>query len=310
MFSDADTALEPVISWYLARNYDYLWLTAMLEKCASAPAGSTLITGSSHALNGICESRWTNAVNCSMHSQDIYYDFQCAKRAISSAEPGHFERCFIIMGYYIAFQDLSRSAAMREWIITDVYYPVFHDARHWDRPKEKNRWAGQENIPAEIRQYCENAAKRKLEAFSTYYSPIRSRKPYFDLKGRSWEEISEEERRALGQFRAQSHNKSFQYKESFEENKKIYQEFIRFLYEGDVLPVVVIAPFTSAYNRWVLPEMKESVLELVDSAPEDVHYVDFNQSDIFECSDFVDTDHLSESGAEKMSRILADLFGN
>lgn len=77
-------ALNQLASQYLARNYDYLWLKTMLVKCGSAPSGSTLITGSSHALNGIWEGAWAHAVNCSMHSQDLYYDYQCAQRAIMS----------------------------------------------------------------------------------------------------------------------------------------------------------------------------------------------------------------------------------
>lgn len=77
-----------------------------------------------------------------------------------------------------------------------------------------------------------------------------------------------------------------------------------------VLPVVVITPFSPEYNRFVLPEMKHGVLELLDAVPQDVHYVDFNQAlDLFGPEDYMDTDHLSASGAKKVSSILADMFG-
>lgn len=90
-------------------------------------------------------------------------------------------------------------------------------------------------------------------------------------------------------------------------NKEILREFVRFLYSCNVMPIVVITP---GYSRCVLKEMKEGVLELLDSVPEDVHYVDFNEaSELFEPADFMDTDHLSAVGAEKMSAILADMFG-
>ena len=35
------------------------------------------------------------------------------------------------MGYYIAYQDLSRSTVSRETVISNIYYPIFRDARHW-----------------------------------------------------------------------------------------------------------------------------------------------------------------------------------
>lgn len=103
---------------FLKKNYNYLWLKTMLEKGrqVSDYADATLITGSSHALNGVKETVWKNAVNCSMHSQDIYYDFLCAQTVIEGT--AQFKRCFIVFGYYIAYQDLSRSQGMRDCIVS------------------------------------------------------------------------------------------------------------------------------------------------------------------------------------------------
>lgn len=54
--------------------------------------------------------------------------------------------------------------------------------------------------------------------------------------------------------------------------------------------IVVITPFSSEYNRYVLPKMKTGVPELLDAVPQDVHYVDFNQAlDLFDPEDFMDT---------------------
>ena len=290
-----EITLEQLIQWYLTRNYDRLWLKAMLEKASHTQiSGSTLITGSSHALNGIYEPAWKNAVNCAMHSQDVYYDFQCARRVLES--PGttqKFSRCFIVMGYYIAFQDLSKSKVSRESMISCIYYPVLGDAHNWKEPVIYDPWDGVSGLTDMVKQSCEQIAVKELTKYGTYYSPLRARGTFFDLKGRKWGEVSAPERDAMGKYRADSHNKIFQYKDSFEENKKILKEFVRFLYQHQVTPIVVITPFTPEYNRYVLPEMKQGVLELVDSVPEDVHYVDFNDApDMFEPADFMDTDHL------------------
>ena len=296
---------------FFSRNYDYLWLRTMLEQAGSTKtSGSTLITGSSHALNGIKESCWKSAFNCSMHSQDIYYDFQCARRVLNTAPKGQFTRCFIIMGYYIAYQDLSRSKVSRETMIANVYYPIFRDGHNWKSPSQRSLWDGIGDLPDTIMALCEQAAAPKLLEYGTYYSEIRPRGTLFDLKGRTWAQVPERERLAMGRIRTADHNKIFQHKESFEENKQILGEFVRFLYDCDVQPIVVITPFSPEYNRFVLPQMKDGVLELLDSVPLDVHYVDFNQAlDLFAPADFMDTDHLSENGAEKVSSILVEMFG-
>lgn len=297
---------------FFTRNYDYLWLKTMLEKGRTTTVpGSTLITGSSHALNGIHEAAWKNAVNCSMHSQDIYYDFQCARRVLSATKNSHvFERCLIVFGYYIAYQDLSLSKAIRESIIARIHYPIFHDAHNWSEPVRYDLWSGIKNVSAQVKVICEKAAADKILECGTYYSQFRPRGCYFNLKGRSWSQVPEGERMAMGAYRAGDHNRLIHHRESLEENKKILREFVRFLYSCDVMPIVVIPPFTEGYNQSVLKEMKEGVLELLDCVPEDVHYVDFNGADgIFEPVDFMDTDHLSASGAKKMSTILADMFG-
>lgn len=302
---------ETLAARFLGRNYDYLWLSTMLNQAATTKVpGSTLITGSSHALNGIKESCWKRAFNCSMHSQDIYYDFQCARRVLEHAQPGQYARCFIVMGYYIAYQDLSRSKVSRETTIANIYYPIFQDAHHWESPILRSPWDGFGDIPEPVKALCEQAAVQKVLEYGTYYSEIRPRGTLFDLKGRAWAQVSQPERSAMGQTRAADHNKISPHKESLEENKQILRQFIRFLYDHAVQPVVVITPFSDEYNRLVLPEMKDGVLELLDAVPEDVHYVDFNQApELFGPEDFMDTDHLSEKGAEKVSSILADMFG-
>lgn len=296
---------------FLAHNYDYLWLKTMLDQAAGTKtSGSTLITGSSHALNGIKESCWKNAFNCSMHSQDIYYDFQCAQRVLEIAQRGRFVRCFIVMGYYIAYQDLSMSKVSRETMIANIYYPIFQNANNWESPARRDLWAGLGDIPEPLKIICEQAAEQKLLEYGTYYSKIRPRGTFFDLGGRTWAQVPPGDRMAMGRVRAEDHNKIFQHKESFEENKRILGDFVRYLYAHDVQPIVVITPFSPEYNRFILPEMKAGVLELLDAVPEDVHYVDFNQAlELFDPGDFMDTDHLSEQGAEKVSSILAEMFG-
>ena len=312
------STLGKLTNYFLIRNYDYLWLRTMLEQAAATKTvGSTLITGSSHALYGIQENCWNNAFNCSMHSQDIFYNFQCAKRVLNAAEPGRFVRCIIIMGYYVPSQDLSLNKRNREIWISKVYYPIFRDAHHWENPSHMDLWDGIEiSAPAEssvtpefIKSVCEQAAIHKLLKYGTYFSELNPRGNYFGLKD-PWEQVPQKIRLALGKERAEGHNLFIRYKNSFLENKSLFKDFIRFLHDRGVQPIVAVTPFTPEYNHFLQAELRAGMEELLGSVTEDFYFVDFNQVEgVFDPTDFTDTDHLGSTGAQKVSAILAETFG-
>ena len=296
---------------FLQENYNYVWLKAMLRKARerSSP-GATLITGSSYGVNGIVEDCWRWAVNCSVSSQDLYYDFLCAKKALSYGEKVRFSRCFIVDGYYAACHELSSGTRERESMIANVYQPIFKDAHNWKAAYENDLWAGFDELSKEEKCFCERMAIEAMLKQGTYFSDRKHRGgTVFDFAGQNWWELPEEQREASGKSRADSHNALYQHKESITENKRILKEYVHFLHLRGVMPIFVIAPFTDEYNRYLSKEMKESVTELVKSVPGEIRFVDFNQFSCFTPTDFVDTDHLSRTGAEKFSSLLVTLFG-
>lgn len=302
--------LEKLAEYFLCKNYNYVWLKSMLIKASKIKGpDAVLVTGSSYGVNGIIEESWNQAVNCSVSSQDLYYDFQCAHRAISNGAGGRFSKCFIVDGYYAACHDLSCGKRERELMISNVYYPIFRDGHNWSDVKQNSFWAGMEALSDEDQQRCELLAVEKMLRQGTYFSGRKQRgKTVFDLNGRNWWDISAEERQALGKIRAESHNKLFQNKAAIAENVKILNEYARFLRLNGVLPIFVIAPFATEYTQYISKELKDSITELLVSASEKICFVDFNQFSCFEPSDFVDTDHLSQNGAKKFSKLLAELF--
>ena len=249
-------------------------------------------------------------MNCSASSQDLYYDFLCAKRVILPEKNRVFSKCFIVDGYYAACHDVSSGERERELAVSNVFEPVFRDTHNWNTTIQKDLWDGLGNVSDQEKELCEQFALEKMRNQGTFFSGSKQRGgTVFDLSGRNWWKVPPEEREALGKYRADSHNKLFQHKSSLMENKKILQEYVHFLHLNHVTPIFVIAPFAEEYSRHVLREMKESIHELIASVPEDLHFVDFNQFTCFVPSDFVDTDHLSERGAEKFSGLLVKLFG-
>ena len=316
MDETATKTLKNLINNFYIKNYNYLYLNYMLNKAKSFKSkNSTLITGSSYALSGIKEDAWNNAVSCSCSSQDLYYDFRCAHDVISIVPHKTFSKCFIVKGYYAACHDLSRSKQERERIITDVYYPILHDAHNWEAPYATDLFAGiflegSQNVDPKLKTFIEQCATDILQKYGTYYNPTRARGgTVFNLNGREWHELAEDEKENLGKYRADCHNKLFSHKASIEENKEIFKDYIHYLHLNDILPIFVLAPFTPCYSKYILPEMKESIIDLLNTTNEEVHFVDFNQCSYFDEFDFCDTDHLSEIGAQKMSWILAEMFG-
>ena len=309
--SELAQVLNPLLLQDL-HYYDRIWMKTMLQKARSCRVpGSTLIVGSSYALNDIRESVWKNAVSCSMHSQDLYYDFLCAKQAIGSVSSAYFTRCFIVAGYYLLGNDLSLSVSEREKWVSSVFYPIFHDGHHWDAPVSMDIWAKYADIPERMRPRLEKMAKRKILETGTYYSDVRPRWRPALSNGHTWAEASDAERDAWARDRAELHNRQYYHKASTQENFELLNELVRFLRSYRIEPILVMAPFTEAYNRHILPDMKADLERLLDELPEAFHYVDFNEYSlgIFDDHDFSDPDHMNERGAEKMSRILTEMFG-
>ena len=304
-------ALKSLAERFLDKNYRYVWLKAMLQEAVQiTEEGATLITGSSYGVNGIREHHWKKAVNCSASSQDLYYDFLCAQAAISPEKNHHFSKCFIVDGYYVSYHDVSSGEKERELAVSTVFEPIFQDTHNWNMPCRKDLWSGLEKLSTSEKQLCEQLALETVQKQGTFFSERRQRGgTVFNLGGRNWWEVSPEERDVLGRHRVGRHNSLFQHKASLAENKKILQEYVHFLHLNHVMPVFVIAPFAEEYNRYVSREMKESIHELISCVSEELRFVDFNQFNCFKPSDFVDTDHLSEKGADKFSGLLVNLFG-
>ncbi len=309
MLMDSENELVELSIKYLKKNWDYIWLKTMLFKARNVLGNpkSTLITGSSHALYGFDERMWSNAVNVSMHSQDLYYDYLCAKRVIEHTNH-QIEKCFIVLGYYIAYQDLSLSSIMREKMIAKVYYPIFRDAHNWKQPYCVDRWNEIGDYPDEIKNLCEKMATMAMYD-SPYFSDLRKRGVMFDFGGKKWVELEPEQKVKFGKERAEMHNKVMKHETSLKENFEIMSEYIEYLYKHNIRPVVVVTPFTKEYNQYINFEMKLALKKMINKLPWPVDYVDFNDCDLFDGADFMDTDHLNERGAIKVSEVLIEMFG-
>ena len=117
--------LQRICLNYLLNNYDLCYLSAMHLKNRSIGA-DTVVVGSSHAMNGIIENEMTfveNVIQFSISSQDIYFDYEHVKKAVSEMKKP-IRRCLVNLGYYMLYQDLSLSTRLR-MLISSVYLNLF-----------------------------------------------------------------------------------------------------------------------------------------------------------------------------------------
>lgn len=318
--------MNELVQAFLAEDYHNavrFWLEAMLKKGKNTTEkGSTLIVGDSHAIYGIQEHFWKNAINCSVESQDLFYDSLCIHEVLEAAPAQTFQKCLFIQGCYAAYQDLSRNTSIDDPMIKHIYNPIFHDSHHyalneetadcWQTQSILKKWheisglTGQ--VPRAVREVCEEAVVNAYMDKGSYFNCLNRVIPQAQ-RGRLWAQLSQEERTKLSTEYADRINDYKKHAATFEENKEIMRELIQYLYSKDVIPIFVIAPMAPDCRAKIAPGLKESVVELLDSVPQMIHFLDFNEEALFENNDFIDTNHLNANGAKKFSSILANEFG-
>lgn len=302
---------ELLAQYMLDHKYNYSFLKASHNKVRLCNP-EVIVTGSSHALNGIKEDVFSEGcANLSMHSQDIYYDMANAKHAIQNSG-GTIKTCIIVLGYYMIGQDLSKSEKWGHRLIREIYFPLFHDSYHWDNPECGEVWGVFEsdlNDPDAIKKETEGILNKIL--WKGYYNEYKERKSgIFDWSGRTWKDLTADEREMAAKQRTDSHNKFLKRSETIAENYGVLTQFIHCLHMNQIRPIVVVMPFTKEYMKYTNPEYAGMVADMVHNAAREaacpVAFYDLNRYDFWTEEDFIDTDHMSISGAEKVSIFLKE----
>lgn len=307
--------LRRVALIYLMHNYDYCYLDSMHEKNRQKGA-DIIVAGSSHAMNGVSEKYFdTEVINFSVSSQDIYYDFLHIRKACEEGRRP-IKTCVINIGYYMLFQDLSLSKNSN-YLVRTVYEPLFHDSHFMQiespyHPLQEAVTAGRDFFSTElVETFSREWIRNVLIEQGSYYGELISREKnnVLSLKEIVWEQLSESEKDAYARKRAADHNRLYAHKESRAENARLIEEMTAYLSERDIRTVFVIFPFTEWYNKYINPKYGEDIYGALDGLRTPVEFLDMNEMDCFHDGDFLDTDHLNDTGAEKASKILNEFLG-
>ena len=290
------------------KYYDYNYINNSLKRSYNNDVKS-IIVGNSYALVGIEEQLLTQkAINLSMHSQDLYYAYKLAEKAIS--KNSSINKCIIGLSYYALWHDLSKcdSQYSRD-MVENIYYPILND-KHNYLDEIINVKDNLKNSEVDIilkyifkLEVLEDYLKYKIyESNSTYYNDLTN----VD-RCNSLEFFEYDYKEKVGIYRAEQHNKMFKYKETSIEYLALLKKFLGFLKDKNIEPIIVIFPNSKYYLNHLKNEYKEQFNELINNLNNEfgIKIFDLRDSDLkFEDMDFIDTDHLNQYGAKKVTRYI------
>ena len=307
--------IQDICLRYLSKNYDLCYLSAMHHKNRDVGA-DTIIVGSSHSMNGIIEHELgfiESAIQFSISSQDLFYDYEHIKMAVSEMKKP-IRRCLINLGYYGLYWDLSLSTRLRV-LISSIYLNLFGEEKYhnWPEAERKDPFLSitfnEEMYPRElIKELCEYWSEKALLEQSSYYGDlyVRENTNMLGVKKVIWNSLSEDERRAYAENRVlNGHNKHIEHVKTREENGRILSDMVKLLSDNDIKTYFFITPYTDNYLNLIDPRYKEDIVKALSDLPYPVEFFDMNDfSNEFKDEDFLDSDHLNLQGAHKATALL------
>lgn len=215
-----------------------------------------------------------------------------------------------MLGYYALYDDLSMSRSLRR-LMQSVYQPLIQKSHNyfcapydlWQNVKERYPFLTAEHCSV-CEEWIENFFKNRNFFNDLYHREDNVQEKY---RGFLWTEAEEKQRQKYAEIRAEDHNKLRCYSKTFEENQKLLQEYIGFLCQNNIVPIVVIPPFTREYRHFLSLKFQAELLEVLGRMEFAIDYYDFNETDIFDDNAFFDMDHLNERGAELLTECLRQI---
>ncbi|OPJ55122.1 chemotaxis protein [Clostridium oryzae] len=230
----------------------------------------------------VCEKK---AFNFAFGSQDLFYDFFTVKHLFEnySEKMSCVKYALIGISYYSFQYDMSLSS-MRGKVI--LYYDVLRNAHNF---KEINRVYNEYDIN---RRVADKIFKKNADGNYEFKLEVPTLNEYED----NW---------LIGKKQANIDcNKN--YPETVKENIQIVKDYIKFLEDHNVKPIIVVYPATKYYTENFSKRIEDEFHFIINQIEKkyNFQYIDCFRSDLFTDDDFRDVSHLNLRGAEKFTKIL------
>lgn len=244
-------------------------------------------TGTSTAETSIDINQFKRkAINFATSSQDLYYNFQIAKAAISyGGGDSKFRYALIGLAPYSFHFDLSKTGRLLLQSRLLPYLIAFNDLHNFSVPIDLYKKFFREGW------LTRKFSLRKIELNGVKSQKVIEKKVILNGKTNNW----------IGKY----------YPATRDENVKILDEYLTLCEENNIRPVMFRAPVTEKYMANFNPRLLEEFLALVEQARQKhpgAVFVDGWTLNLVTYADFYDHGHMNVHGAAKFSSYLNDFI--
>lgn len=242
-----------------------------------------LITGISYHNDGVDPQMFpVKAFNFALRAQDLFYDFQITK-FLNEQRKDKCDLKYVIIGLnYFSFEyDFSKSLSCKEII------------RYFPEISTPHNMLNQE--------YFEDFVLEERKRLSRY----KYYEKFFEIKLPTYMLNDEEGAKAA----TADFNKH--YPITLYENKKILNDYISYLENKNIKPIVLIMPATKYYTKYCPIEKRELFEKTLNEVLKGHNVQILNYFDSYDCpdSDYYHITHFNKEGARKFTQKIAEVIG-
>jgi hypothetical protein len=274
---------------------DYIYKKEYLDRnCRQI---RTLILGSSHSYYGINPIYFTsNTFNASHISQSLDYDFEIFKKY--ETELNNLENIIIPISYSTLYSKLAKG--IESWRVKnyEIYYNI--------------------NFSHLSMQSLEILSQKWSISLMRIYSFYLRKQTEISCSelgwGTNYKSLNAKNLIETGKIAAKRHTyniHSDNIQTMLRENLFILNSIITKCREKNINVILLTTPTYETYRKNLNIEQLNLTLKTVDkiiSEYDNCAYINWLDNDAFEAKDFYDADHLSETGAEKLSLFLNNIL--
>lgn len=255
----------------------------------------TLILGSSHAYYGIDPTYFSSKTfNASHVSQSLDFDFEIIKKYQSYFK--NLETIIVPLSYFTLFSNLA--LGKESWRIK--YYVIYYDMDVAESVLDHSEILGG--------KFSINALK-----FTSYF---KNKNNSIHCSDSGWGGAGKKSANTkilidTGESAAKRHSPSIHHKtrqKAFKDNIEIINSLVELCENQNIELILLTTPTFETYRENLNNEQLNLTVETANSIAsksENCKYLNLIDDSRFIAEDFFDADHLSEIGAEKLSKILS-----
>ena len=244
-------------------------------------------SGMSYSELGLLPKIFTRKLfNFSRPSQDLYFDFQVAKKVISIGG-GILTYALIGLAPYSFYYDESKTSAEESPRLA-AYAFTLKDLHNFWLPVEKYRSLFREEY-LNIKMPIDDIEIDEVSVLGDYS------KQHIDFEKR----VASRKRIDVWQDR--------NFPDTREENIKILDDYLTLCEENKIVPIMFLPPMTEGYKKYFSKQKLNEFYFLIRSAlakHQTAKFIDGWALQGLSDADFLDVDHLNYNGAIKFSRFL------